>query len=294
MRTVSSKLIGGLVLIAVVQGLASAARAGAQDDERLPGVRIHRPYRPWSGQFDLQVLVGGRPLPQESWGGERRVEAVAGTEYELRLFNPLPDRVAVAVSVDGLNVIDARHTTAWDASKWVIHPHGTLTLSGWQVGRERARRFYFTTERDAYATRIGRPGEFGVISAVFYRERRHVSEIIPRRLAVPERENSRGSASAAPATARSAHAGDAGSRRPVDPFWRYDGRAATGIGSSVRSEVQVVSMELEPDPVALVILRYGFRLPSPRPLMVPGFTPEPGDSGGSAQREDGRFAPEPH
>jgi len=80
------------------------------------------------------VLVGGRTLSQETAGGERRVEAVAGAEYELRLTNPLPERVAVAVSVDGLNVIDARHTAAWDASKWVIHPHGTLTLSGWQVG----------------------------------------------------------------------------------------------------------------------------------------------------------------
>src|SRR5262249_56109058 len=131
-----------------------------------------------AGGFEVEVVVGGRGLPQETAGGERRVEAVAGAEYELRLTNPLPERVAVALSVDGLNVIDARHTSAWDASKWVIHPHGTLTLSGWQVGSERARRFYFTTERDAYATRIGRPGDFGIISAVFYREQRPVAEII--------------------------------------------------------------------------------------------------------------------
>jgi len=91
-------------------------------------------------------------------GGGGHGEGVAGTEYGLRLTNPLPQLVAVAVSVDELNEIGERHTTAWDASKWVIHPHGTLTLSGWQVGPERARRFSFTTERDAYATRIGRPG----------------------------------------------------------------------------------------------------------------------------------------
>ena len=78
----------------------------------------------------------------------------------------------MAVSVDGLNVIDGRHTSPREASKWLVHPRRTLDIAGWQVGGERARRFYFTTERDSYATRIGRPGEFGVITAVFYRERR--------------------------------------------------------------------------------------------------------------------------
>ena len=244
------------------------------------------------------MLVGGRPLPQDIVGGERRVEAVRGAEYELRLTNPLSDRVVVAVSVDGLNVIDARHSTPWDASKWVIHPHGTLTLSGWQVGSERARRFYFTTERDAYATRIGRPGDFGVISAVFYRERHPLTEIVPRRMAVPERGDSVGEAardSAAGAVARSDPGrGNGLARRRPTPSWPYDGRAATGIGRSVRSEVREVGMELERDPVAVVTLHYEFRPRGPRPLAVPGFAPEPSrERGWMTRPEDSRFAPEP-
>src|SRR5258708_6010291 len=158
MRNVSLALVGGAVIIGLGQGLASGVRAGGGDDGRPSGAGISGLYRPWPGGFDVQVLVGGRPLPQETVGGERRVEAFAGTEYELRLTNPLPERVAVAVSVDGLNVIDARHTTAWDASKWVIHPHGTLTLSGWQVGPERARRVLFPTRRRAHPTPGRRPG----------------------------------------------------------------------------------------------------------------------------------------
>jgi hypothetical protein len=231
-------------------------------------------------------------------GGERRLEVVPGTEFELRLTNPLADRVAVAVSVDGLNVIDARHTTAWDASKWVIHPHGTLTISGWQVGAERARRFYFTTGRDAYATRIGRPGDLGVISAVFYRERYPGAEIIPHRMAVPERGVSLGEAAGAPtggAVARSAPAHDGGPARGRLTFgWPYDSRAATGIGSHVRSEVREVGMELERHPVAAVTLRYDFRPRLPRPVDVPGFAPEPpGGRGWMTRPEGGRFAPEP-
>jgi hypothetical protein len=296
MRNVSLALVGGAVIIALGQGLAPDVRAG--DDGRPAGPGVAGPYRPRTGGFDVQVLVGGRALSQETAGGERRVEAVVGAEYELRLTNPLPERVAVAVSVDGLNVIDARHTAAWDASKWVIHPHGTLTLSGWQVGPERARRFYFTTERDAYATRIGRPGDFGVISAVFYGERRAIPEIIPRRGAVPEREDSSGAsgeALAAEAVARSAPDSNGGEARGrLAPSWRHDGRAATGIGRSVPSEVREVGMELERHPVAVVTLRYDFRPSPPRPVIVPGFAPEPPrERGWRTRREEDRFAPEP-
>src|SRR5262245_9861278 len=229
MRNVVLALIGGAVIIVLGQGLASGVRAG--DDEPPAGPGALGRYRPWPGGFDVQVLVGGRPLPQETAGAERRVEAVPGTEYELRLTNPLPERVAVAVSVDGLNVIDARHTAAWDASKWVIHPHESLTLSGWQVGSERARRFYFTTERESYATRIGRPGDFGVISAGFYRERRTVLEPMPHRMTVPEGRNPVGAAVDAPAAARLWPGGDGRGRGRPTPSWRHDGRAATGIGS---------------------------------------------------------------
>ena len=50
------------------------------------------------------------------------------------------ERVAVALSVDGLNTIDARHTSPWNASKWVLEPYETITIGGWQMSSERARR----------------------------------------------------------------------------------------------------------------------------------------------------------
>ena len=53
-------------------------------------------------------------------------------------------------------------------------------------------------------------------------------------------------------------------------------------------------MELERHPVAVVTLRYDFRPSPPRPLIVPGFSPEPPrERGGRTRREEGRFAPEP-
>src|SRR6476659_11303958 len=73
------------------------------------GERVTRWY-PQPQSFDVEILVNGRPLSEYYARGRTYVEALPGAEYEIRVTNPGPDRVAVALSVDGLNTIDARHT----------------------------------------------------------------------------------------------------------------------------------------------------------------------------------------
>src|SRR5215208_6279650 len=137
---------------------------------RPAGAQEGRVVRPQYGGFGVEVLVGGSPLEVLYGRGRRYVEAREGAEYDLLVRNPLPVRVAVALSVDGLNTIDARRTSAWESSKWVIEPYGTVRISGWQMSSSRARHFYFTTERDSYAARLGRASNLGVITAVYFRE----------------------------------------------------------------------------------------------------------------------------
>jgi hypothetical protein len=99
------------------------------------------------GDVDIiDIIVGGAPQPRYAHEGRWYVEARKGREYALRLRNPYPVRVAVALSVDGLNTIDARETTAAEARKWVLGPYETVTISGWQTSQLDARRFEFTTE----------------------------------------------------------------------------------------------------------------------------------------------------
>src|SRR5437764_6036535 len=113
--------------------------------------------------FSVEVLVDGRPLGEYAARGRRYVEALENAEYEVRIHNPSSARVAVALSVDGLNSIDARHTSAWDAHKWVIEPYSTIDVRGWQMSSENARRFFFTTERDSYAAKLGQTTNLGLI-----------------------------------------------------------------------------------------------------------------------------------
>src|SRR5687768_15502721 len=167
MRMTLLAILGGSCLLAMGP-FVPCGRALAEDDSRSAGAVGPWPEIDDSRGFDVDVLVGGRPLPESGGRGRHDVEAVEGADYELRIRNPLPDRVAVALFVHGLNTIDARREPARDASKGVIGPYQTITLSGWQMSSERARRFTFTTERDSYAAKLGHTADYGVISAVFF------------------------------------------------------------------------------------------------------------------------------
>ena len=82
---------------------------------------------------NVEILVDGVVQRRYAHDGRWYVEALKGREYAIRLRNPYGVRVAVAMSVDGLNTIDARETTAAGARKWVLGPHETVTISGWQT-----------------------------------------------------------------------------------------------------------------------------------------------------------------
>ena len=189
---------------------------------------------------DLEILVNGVPQPRLAHDGRWYVEALKGREYAIRLRNPYGVRVAVALSVDGLNTIDARETTASEARKWVLEPYGTATISGWQTSRTEAHRFEFTTEARSYGQALGKTENLGVISAVFFREKVARATPVPRdRAASPEPQ---------PGAAAAAQS------READNEY-----AATGMGRRTDHAVQQVWLDLEPTPVHSVNIRYEFR-----------------------------------
>src|SRR6476620_1845864 len=175
MKTTHKLLISilGVGLAALMQQIPPATKGQSAQGERVTR------WRPQPQRFDFDILVNGRPLAEYYARGKTYIEALPGAEYEIRVTNPGPDRVAVALSVDGLNTIDARHTSAWNSSKWVIEPYQSITIGGWQMSTERARRFYFTTERDSYGAKLGQTADLGIIAAVIFRERSRSISITP-------------------------------------------------------------------------------------------------------------------
>ena len=199
---------------------------------------------------DIDILVNGVPQKNYEHNGRWYVEALKGREYAIRIRNPYPVRVAVALSVDGLNTIDARHTAAADGRKWVIEPHQTITISGWQVNRAEARRFEFTTEAQSYGQALGQTANLGVITAVFFKER---AAIVSRDSRVEREAQNESGVPAAPAPEASAARGATAKRQAVEEY------AATGMGERMGHAVTQVWLDLETSPAQTVNIRYEFR-----------------------------------
>jgi hypothetical protein len=251
--------------------------------------------------FRMEILVDGRPIPQYPARGTVYIEALKGKDYAIRLYNPCDVRIAVALSVDGLNTIDARRTTAQDARKWVLDPHETIVISGWQIDMAHARKFFFTSERDSYAQWLGKTQDMGVITAVFFRER--VARIEPivvppiDRRDRPEGQGTGGAPTGASSneSARSDAAAKAGAPAPNMAAMQREDYAATGIGDRTDHAVRRIQMDLEDQPAGSVSLRYEFRPQLARlgVLPPPPVTPDPLTRREGARGFEPRFCPEP-
>jgi hypothetical protein len=259
-RSIAYCLIAGVALTAYSGTPLAASRA----DVLVPGV---------------DILVGGTPRPQYRHNGRLFVEALKGREYQIRLRNPYDVRVAVALSVDGLNTIDARETTAGSARKWVLGPHQTIVLSGWQVSQTAARRFEFTTEEQSYGRALGKSANLGIISAVFFKERAPVA--ISQQSNDAERRDA-----AAPAPAPSAKAASAAGESTAREEY-----AATGMGRRTDHAVQQVWLDLEDVPASTVNIRYEFHTQLVR-LGVLRDAPDPLERRERARGFDPGFSPE--
>lgn len=245
--------------------------------------------------YSMEILVDGAPLREHAARGTTYVEALEGREYSIRLTNNTAQRVAIALSVDGLNTIDAKVTAARDASKWILGPYQSITLDGWQTGAAVARRFYFTTETDSYGAWLGKTRNLGVISAAVFREHR------PRPVPISEGMGGADAPSAesqrAPLESRS-EAGRKTDKRAEAESDLSDDHAATGIGREVGNRVTRVRFDAEPSPAAMLDLRYEFRDTLVRLGVLP--RPDPRCDDPIARRERARgfegmeFAPDPY
>lgn len=200
------------------------------------------------GPYTVEILVDGAALDEVAARGRHYVEALPGREYAIRMTNHTAGRIAIALSVDGLNTIDARTTTAAGASKWVLGPYESVTIEGWQTSGREARRFFFTTEARSYGAWIGRTQDLGLVSAAVFREKR------PERARVARPEAQAAEKSAPAAESR----GDAQASAKSAPA-PTDELAATGIGRPVDHAVERVAIDLERRPAAVLELRYEYR-----------------------------------
>ena len=300
------KIVAGVFALLVVAVVAVCAggyglhRAAASEPENVPPESTEVVAA--ENGFSVEVLIYGAPVTEYAARGRRYIEALENAEYDLRIRNPSSSRVAVALSVDGMNTIDARHTSAWEARKWVIEPYGVITIRGWQMSSDNARRFYFTTERDSYGAKLGQTANLGVISAVFFRERGQPVTVMPVTPA-PKPGYSRDDVTRVPNESRRAEQGsvqgggvNATKEKSAAPYPVPDDEsAATGIGRNVPNGVRWIHMDLDPKAVSEVTIRYEYRASLVKLGIIPRDYPRPNvlDRREKAQGFEPKYCPQP-
>ena len=241
---------------------------------------------PPDSRYSMEVLVDGRPLTLYNAAGTAYVEALKGREYAIRLTNRTGEPVAVALAVDGLNSIDARHTTSQDARKWILDPWQTVTLSGWQTSEGTARRFVFTSEPKSYGAWLGRTNDLGVITAAFFREARRL-DVAPPAVSAPEPLDKRMKENTG--AVEGARERDLGDTKAA----AKDELAATGIGREVEHRVRRVEFDTEDAPASLVSIRYEYRDALVRLGVIPAVDQELARRERARGFADSGYAPDP-
>ena len=256
------------------------------------------------GPYSMEILVDGAPLAEHVARGRTYIEALEGKEYSVRLRNHTGGRVAIALSVDGLNSIDARTGGAGEGSKWILAPYEEIVIDGWQTSSANARRFFFTSETASYGAWLGETDNLGVIAAAVFRERVPLA----KRWAQPSLRRSQSAAeprsapapppaAAAKPEAQSRERQEAAAGAETESALSDD-LAATGIGRELDHRVERVHFDAERVAAATLSVRYEYR-PALIKLGVLPVRCDPRDDR-LARREDARgfaepgFAPDPY
>lgn len=241
--------------------LLLAAAAGAQETRLWdnPGSSVR-----------VSVEVDGRPAPlyaAADGSGRRYLEARQGSTYAIHLENRTGQRVGVALTVDGLNVISGLQTAQPRSSDapgrmYILDPWGETVVRGWRTSLSEIRRFTFVDESVSYAARTGQANpKMGWIELSVYRERRAYVRRWP--LMEPRRRDE-ATKSSTDAEGNESGRGDSQGAAEASGLAKDAARAprsaypGTGWGGRDDDPAQIVSFDPEPAAAETVVVRYEY------------------------------------
>jgi hypothetical protein len=228
---------------------------------------------PWDGPGSwvrVSVEVDGRPAPlyaAPDGSGRRYLEARQGSSYAVHLQNRTGQRVGVALTVDGLNVISGvqgapSRPTDGPGRMYILDPWGDTVVRGWRTSLSEIRRFTFVDESVSYAARTGQANpKMGWIELSVYRERRpYVRRWLPmeprsRDEAARSSNDAEGSGKERAAAPQSAGEASELAKDAARAPRSYPG---TGWGSRDDDPAQIVSFDPEPAAAEMLVVRYEY------------------------------------
>jgi len=120
--------------------------------------------------YEVEVLVNGKPIKEYFHNGKNYIEGKKGTEFSLRLKNHSWSRKLFIPTVDGLSVIDGNEGS-FESGGYIVPAQSTVTVDGWRVSDKEVAKFFFSAEKEAYSQKKGKGGNIGVIGLAVFDEK---------------------------------------------------------------------------------------------------------------------------
>jgi hypothetical protein len=121
--------------------------------------------------YDVEVLVRGRPVRVFTHNGDHFIEGRKGSSFELRVTNRTWSRIEVVASVDGLSVINGEESGV-NSEGYIVEANDTIIIPGWKLPDNKAAQFVFEDKRSSYSNQTGNgTTNVGVIGLMVFEEK---------------------------------------------------------------------------------------------------------------------------
>jgi len=130
-----------------------------------------------SGQYEMTVCVGGRPIREYGHRGLTYVEGRKKQPYTLKFRNNSAQRVLAVLSVDGLSVVDGQPADS-TSDGYVIPAYQQVEIRGWRTSLDEVHDFVFEPPAAAYSTQMQKDdSNCGVVSVKVFSEKFNETEM---------------------------------------------------------------------------------------------------------------------
>lgn len=203
------------------------------------------------GNYEVEVLVNGRPVKEYFHEGKTYIEGKKGTTFSLKLRNNSPSRKLFVPSIDGLSVMSGKECS-FNSSGYIVQPWSSITVDGWRTSDNEVAQFYFSSPRDSYGSRIGKGKNIGVIGCAIFGEEYH--EQFFSTTYVPHNfQSTIGNGTI------NAYGAASNAQFNCLSMSSVSNNLGTGFGETKRSEVVSVSFERESRPLDVFEIHYNTR-----------------------------------
>ena len=101
-------------------------------------------------QYELSVLVNGRPIKEYGHRGLTFVEGRKNQPYTIKFRNNSARRCLAVVSIDGIDVVDGKPATQ-ESRGYIVPAYASVEIKGWRTSTETVNDFVFTDKPEGYS-----------------------------------------------------------------------------------------------------------------------------------------------